>query len=63
MPIETDPYCQYCVDADGKLSNFETRLQGMMAFFMGQDPALDQAEAERRTRAYMANLPGRTIPS
>jgi hypothetical protein len=57
MPIETGPYCQYCADADGKLGSFESRLQGMTAFFMGQDPGLDRAEAERRTRAYMATMP------
>jgi len=57
MPIETGPYCQYCVDPEGKLASFESRLAGMTAFFMGQDPSLDQAEAERRTRAYMATMP------
>ena len=57
MPVETGPYCQYCVGEDGKLAGFERRLQGMTAFFMGQDPSLDHAEAERRTRAYMATMP------
>lgn len=57
MPIETGPYCQYCVDADGKLGSFESRLSGMTAFFMGREPSLSQAEAEKRTRAYMATMP------
>lgn len=57
MPIETGPYCQYCVDAEGNLDSFENRLAGMTAFFMGQDPKLDHAEAEQRTRAYMATMP------
>jgi len=57
MPIETGRYCQYCVDAEGKLSSLESRVAGMTAFFMGQDPSLDQAQAERKTRAYMATMP------
>jgi hypothetical protein len=57
MPIESGPYCRYCADADGKLGSFESRLVGMTAFFMGQDPNLDRAEAESRTRAYMATMP------
>jgi hypothetical protein len=57
MPIETGAYCRYCVDADGKLGGFQSRLEGMTAFFMGQDPSLDRATAEQRTRAYMATMP------
>ena len=57
MPIETGRYCQYCVDAEGNLSSFENRLARMTAFIMGQDPSLDQAEAERKTRDYMATMP------
>jgi hypothetical protein len=57
MPIEAGPYCQYCVNAEGKLDSFENRLQGMVALFMGQDSSLDRAEAEKRTRAYMATMP------
>jgi hypothetical protein len=57
MPIEAGPYCQYCSDADGKLHSFDKRLEGMIAFFMGREPGLDRAEAERRTRAYMATMP------
>jgi hypothetical protein len=57
MPIETGPYCRYCVNEDGQLDGFESRLEKMTAFFMGQDESLDRAEAERRTRAYMATMP------
>ncbi len=57
MPIEAGPYCQYCVDEEGKLGSFESRLEGMTAFFMGRDPSLGRAEAERRTREYMATMP------
>lgn len=57
MPIETGPYCQYCVDADGKLGSFESRLEGMTAFFMGRDSSLTREVAEQRTRAYMATMP------
>ncbi|HEY5957085.1 MAG TPA: zinc ribbon domain-containing protein [Polyangiaceae bacterium] len=57
MPIETGRYCQYCVTEDGRLDSFESRLEKMMAFFMGQDKSLDRAEAERRTRAYLSTMP------
>jgi hypothetical protein len=57
MPVETGPYCQYCADSQGNLQSFETRLDAMTSFFMGQDPSLDRVEAEKRTRAYMARMP------
>ncbi len=57
MPIETGPYCHYCVNAEGKLESFESRLEGMVALFMARDPSLDREEAERRTRAHMATMP------
>jgi hypothetical protein len=57
MPVDVGPYCRHCVDETGKLSSFESRLGNMAAFFMGQDPGLERAEAERRTRAYMATMP------
>jgi hypothetical protein len=57
MPIETGPYCRHCTDENGNLHSFETRLEGMTAFFMGQDPALGRAEAEQRTRDYLSQMP------
>jgi hypothetical protein len=55
MPIETGPYCQYCVDQDGKLQNFSTRFERMVAWQQRRGSSRSQAEIE--TVAYMANLP------
>jgi hypothetical protein len=57
MPIDAGRFCRHCSDENGNLQSFEARFEGMSAFFMGQDPSLDRAEAERRTRDYMANMP------
>ena len=57
MPVEVGPYCAHCVDADGRLQNFATRFERMVAWSMRQDGELDRAEAETQTIAYMAKMP------
>ncbi len=46
MPIESGPYCSYCVDESGKLQPFEERFERMVQFQLRQDPKLDRAAAE-----------------
>lgn len=57
MPIDNGSYCQYCVDADGRLQDFDTRFERMVQWALGESPGVERAEAERRTRAYMARMP------
>jgi hypothetical protein len=57
MPIEAGPYCQYCADEHGNLQTFEERFTRMVDWMRGQEPALDQATAEARTLAYLAQMP------
>jgi hypothetical protein len=57
MPIEAGPYCQYCVDEQGKLQDFDERFARMVQFTRRQDQSLDQKTAEERTLAYMASMP------
>jgi hypothetical protein len=57
MPLESGPYCTYCVGADGKLQPFDERFERMVQWQLRQEPALDRASAEAKTRAYMAKMP------
>lgn len=57
MPIDAGPYCAYCVDENGRLQDFETRFERMVAWTMRKDTGLDRTEAERKTIAYMASMP------
>lgn len=57
MPIESGPYCQYCVDEQGKLQAFEERFERMVQWQLKKKPNLARAEAERETLAYMAKMP------
>jgi hypothetical protein len=57
MPFESGRYCQHCVDDSGKLQDFDTRFERMVAWAMRRDATLDRAEAEKRTIAYMAGMP------
>ena len=56
MPIETAPYCQYCVDERGQLQPFEERFERMVQFQARQEPEALRAELERRTLAHMATM-------
>ena len=55
MPIDGGHYCQYCVNEDGTLQDFETRFERMVQWQMRRGSPRAQAETE--TLAYMASMP------
>jgi len=57
MSIGAGRYCAYCTDESGKLQDFETRLERMVAWTMRRNSELNRAEAEQQTIAYMAGMP------
>jgi len=57
MPIESGPYCQHCVDAQGQLQGFDTRFERMVAWAQREAPTLSREQAEARTLDYMARMP------
>ena len=57
MPIETGPYCQYCVTADGVLQPFDERFERMIAWQAKRTPSASRAELESATLAFMAKMP------
>ncbi len=57
MSIEAGPYCEYCVDEDGKLKAFEEKFERFVQWAMEKDGMKDRAEAEAKTPAYMKTMP------
>jgi hypothetical protein len=57
MPIESGPYCGYCVDSEGKLQPFEDRFAKMVDWQLKRNPKAGRAQAEKETLAFMAKLP------
>jgi hypothetical protein len=57
MPIEAGPYCQYCVDASGKLQPFEERFERMVQWQARKEPNASRADLEKKTLSYMAQMP------
>jgi hypothetical protein len=57
MAIEAGPYCQYCVEKDGKLQAFEERFERMVQWQAKKEPAATRAALEKKTLAYMATMP------
>ena len=57
MPIENGAYCQYCVDSQGRLQDFDTRFERMVGWAMREDPKLTRPQAEANTLKYMARMP------
>lgn len=57
MPIDNGPYCPHCVDAQGRLQDFDTRFERMVQWALRETPGLDRAQAEGRTLDYMARMP------
>lgn len=57
MPIDNGRYCPHCVDAQGRLQDFDTRFERMVQWALREAPGLARAEAEQRTLAYMASMP------
>ena len=57
MPIERGRYCQHCVDDNGELQPFDVRFERTVQRMLQSDAALDRAEAEKRTRAFLRTMP------
>ncbi len=57
MPIESGPYCAYCVDAAGALQPFDERFERMIAWQQRKAPSATRAELEHATLAFMATMP------
>ena len=57
MPIESGPYCQYCVDAEGKLQPFAERYERMIQWTRRKNPELSAVEQEKKTLEFMATMP------
>ena len=57
MPIESGIYCQYCTDENGQLHPFEERFARMVQWALREKPGLSQAEAQKQTLSYMAQMP------
>jgi len=57
MPIESGPYCQYCVDERGELQPFEERFERMVAWQARRSPEKKRETLEAETLAFMAKMP------
>jgi hypothetical protein len=57
MPIESGIYCQYCADEKGQLQPFEERFARMVQWTLREKPGLSEADAQKQTLAYMAQMP------
>jgi hypothetical protein len=55
MPVESGPYCGYCVDEHGRLQDFDTRFERMVGW--AQTRGADRAAAEAQTREHMRSMP------
>lgn len=57
MPIEAGPYCQYCIDEEGKLQTFTERLERMSQWMRRTRDGLTNDEAEALALDHMATMP------
>ncbi len=57
MPIESGPYCHYCVDEHGKLQPFQERFERLVQWQASRTPNASREELEQQTLAYMARMP------
>ena len=57
MPIESGPYCRYCVDERGELQPFEQRFERMVAWQARRSPEKNRETLEAETLAFMAKMP------
>ena len=55
QPIGSCPYGEHCVNADGRLQDFDTRFERMVGW--AQRKGADRASAETQTREYMRGMP------
>ncbi len=57
MSIDDGIYCQYCLNENGELQNFEERFERMVQWALNEDKSLSREEAEEKTKAYMRTMP------
>ena len=57
MPVETGPYCPYCLDDRGELQAFEERVTRLSLFMRSREPELTVGESERRALEHMSRMP------
>jgi hypothetical protein len=57
MPIETGPYCQYCVNENGELQAFEERFERMVSWQARKSPGKNRKDLEAETLVFMAKMP------
>lgn len=57
MPIESGPYCEYCVDESGALQAFDERLTRMLQWTARHEPKLSPEARETMTLEYMRTMP------
>jgi hypothetical protein len=57
MPIESGPYCQYCVDANGKLKSFAETFERFRQWTLRENPKLGQEQATQNVLGFMAEIP------
>ncbi len=57
MTIEGGDYCEYCLDENGQLQEFDERLARMVQFMKRREEGLTQEEARARALDYMATMP------
>lgn len=57
LPIDNGPYCTHCVDASGRLQDFDARFERMVQWALREEPTLAREQAEANTLAYMARMP------
>lgn len=57
LAVDNGRYCSYCVDAEGRLQEFDTRFERMVQWALREDPAATREQAEINTLAYMARMP------
>jgi hypothetical protein len=57
MPIESGPYCEHCVDAEGRLQTFDERFERMVGRQARRHPEQPREEVEAATLRWMATMP------
>jgi hypothetical protein len=57
MPIESGPWCEHCVDAEGNLQGFDERFERMVGGQARRHPEQPREEVEAATLRFMATMP------
>ena len=50
-------YCKYCTDEAGSLKDKEQIKEGIVQWFKGWQPDLDDETAHKRAESYMKSMP------